>query len=660
MDDNGSLLDPQAFERMISHLDVEDLMMLNHIIVDRIKLVRAERKAQSMAAFEVGDAVYFFNKQEERIDGTVLRLNKKTLSLVTEDGQRWNVAPELCQLDEPITGDLFEQGGAQGGSNVSVLPTAATRSPAKGRWYGGAIEMPAYVSGEEQPYRPFVVMWLDDEGFIVATEICPPEADFKQLALDTLQRAMRSPMSGEPRRPKYITVNDRDLAGFLASAVTGINIEYGDTPMLDDVVGKCSQAMPAGEETDTYLSTGLSAEQISGFFDAATGLYHSAPWQHVPHDVCLLSVTVESLGIHDAVLSVIGQGGENFGIVLYAGVQQYQQYLMASDRMRRGLDCEIPPHVALSFDEGPDVPQSLRREIAEHGWQVANTSSYPVIFTPDRDNIVRPLAAADVALFEALSRALPLVLKKRSKLIQSWNGEGVFVEEITVDSIGDPVTVEIGAPYPFELGFASNDPSDTIMVQLAQLAHTVDEPDAEAHHELCDALQNLFFESPEGKKCTDGVSVLSPLMDFASMYQGATIATLQAGSLEEIVFEIVPRKVMVPPDYAKAIIAECRLFYRFLKRQYALTQADQCLEVLGGNATARLRKALADDSGFGPGKAAIASGMLPGFDDESLPPELFDHSVAGSFGPVAAAKPVDKKTKKRKRKDSKKARKKNR
>ncbi len=660
--DDDSQIDLQVFSNIVNHLGEQDLLALNQLIAERIKVVRAEKKVQSMAAFEVGDAVFFTDKQQQRVDATVLRLNKKTLSLVTDDGERWNVAPELCQINEPTTGDLFEQEISSTAGNVSVLPTAATNQIA-GRWYGGVIEMPAYVSDGGQSYRPHVLMWLDSDGLVAATEVCEPESDPKEVALSTLRQALHSPMTGKPpQQPKYITVNDAEIANYLAERVTGINIEHGATPMLDEVVDGIANGMPPGEPVDTYLSTGLSAERISDFFDAAALLYHSAPWEQVPHDACLLSVTIESLGIHDAVLSVIGQKGESFGIIVYASMQQYCHYHIASDRMRRGLECDIPPHSALSFDEGADVSASIRKEIAEHGWQVPNTSSYPILFTPDRDNFLRPLAATDVALFEALSRALPVVLKDRRTLINCWNGEDDYRKRITVDSVGERVAVEIAAPYPFENCYGAKDPFDSTMVELALLSHTADEPSYEANAEICEDLQALFFKSPEGKKCKGGASMVTPLLHFSFTYQSATIATLQAGSLEEIVFEIVPRKVMTPPDTARAIIEEYRLFYRFLKRVYSLPQADQCLEVLGGNAIARLKAALSDTGGFGPGKAALASGMLAGSSGQ-LPPGLSLGQAgmpATGFPPAPAGKPVDSNAKKKKRKEAKKARKKNR
>ena len=58
LDDNDSQLDLNALKNMIIHLDEKDLVAINKLTAERIKLVRAEKKAQSMAAFEVGDAVF--------------------------------------------------------------------------------------------------------------------------------------------------------------------------------------------------------------------------------------------------------------------------------------------------------------------------------------------------------------------------------------------------------------------------------------------------------------------------------------------------------------------------------------------------------------------------------------------------------------------------
>lgn len=94
--------------------------------------------------------------------------------------------------------------------------------------------------------------------------------------------------------------------------------------------------------------------------------------------------------------------------------------------------------------------------------------------------------------------------------------------------------------------------------------------------------------SPEAKALTD-VQSCHFVMNFAADYFNATIATLGPRELREIVFDIIPRKVSIDASAATWIIEENRAFYAFLKREFALEQADACLRVLGGDAVKKLQ-----------------------------------------------------------------------
>jgi hypothetical protein len=106
-------------------------------------------------------------------------------------------------------------------------------------------------------------------------------------------------------------------------------------------------------------------------------------------------------------------------------------------------------------------------------------------------------------------------------------------------------------------------------------------------------------------------------MDFAADYFNATIATLGPRELREIVFDIIPRKVSIDASAASWIIEENRAFYAFLKREFALDQADACLRVLGGDAVKKLEAALSDTSKFGMAKSLFMGGREAGFDMDS-------------------------------------------
>ena len=105
-----------------------------------------------------------------------------------------------------------------------------------------------------------------------------------------------------------------------------------------------------------------------------------------------------------------------------------------------------------------------------------------------------------------------------------------------------------------------------------------------------------------------------PVMDFAADQLGETIATLSASGLEEILFYNFPRDLSVEHTAARSIIEAVRALYAFLKREFALKQADACLGIVGDDAVNRLDAALSDTSRFGMAKTFFMAGRSAGFD----------------------------------------------
>jgi hypothetical protein len=86
-----------AIEAM-KRLNEDDLLFLNRLIVERLKLISQARSTSLMASFTRGDRVGFQAPDGRALEGFVLRLNKKTVSVATGDGHQWNVAPGLLRL----------------------------------------------------------------------------------------------------------------------------------------------------------------------------------------------------------------------------------------------------------------------------------------------------------------------------------------------------------------------------------------------------------------------------------------------------------------------------------------------------------------------------------------------------------------------------------
>ena len=79
---------------LIDQLTLEELRFLNRRIVERIKFIRKAGALSAMQKFNIGERVSFQNG-DETVSGTIIRFNQKTISLVTDTQERWNVAPVL-------------------------------------------------------------------------------------------------------------------------------------------------------------------------------------------------------------------------------------------------------------------------------------------------------------------------------------------------------------------------------------------------------------------------------------------------------------------------------------------------------------------------------------------------------------------------------------
>jgi hypothetical protein len=90
------LADQKTAEEVIDSLSLEDLRYLNRLIVERINhLVRFERGMQ-LLKFSPGDRVRFMSSHGEEMEGTVMRVNQKTVSVSTGEADRWwRISPAL-------------------------------------------------------------------------------------------------------------------------------------------------------------------------------------------------------------------------------------------------------------------------------------------------------------------------------------------------------------------------------------------------------------------------------------------------------------------------------------------------------------------------------------------------------------------------------------
>ena len=87
----------------IDKMTEAELVELNHRIVQRLKFLESMHHHNEMLKFNVGDKVSFQPSGRGRLTGTLVKYNQKTVTIITDDGQRWNVAPGLLSKIKPVS-----------------------------------------------------------------------------------------------------------------------------------------------------------------------------------------------------------------------------------------------------------------------------------------------------------------------------------------------------------------------------------------------------------------------------------------------------------------------------------------------------------------------------------------------------------------------------
>jgi hypothetical protein len=106
-----------------------DLIELNRRVAERIRALRQERCASIMTEFGVGDRVSFHPECGHDVIGTVIRMNRKSVTVVSTDGQHWRVAPGFLKKASSEHSDPSSDGSLQ----RTLLDLATRQSRDRGK-----------------------------------------------------------------------------------------------------------------------------------------------------------------------------------------------------------------------------------------------------------------------------------------------------------------------------------------------------------------------------------------------------------------------------------------------------------------------------------------------------------------------------------------------
>lgn len=101
----------------IDALSEAELIDLNNRVVARLRFLAEERAHSRMIEFRNGERVTFQPADRPMVTGMLTRYNRKSVTVVTDDGDRWNVAPSALRRCEPSAA-----------SDPSIIPIRSVRT----------------------------------------------------------------------------------------------------------------------------------------------------------------------------------------------------------------------------------------------------------------------------------------------------------------------------------------------------------------------------------------------------------------------------------------------------------------------------------------------------------------------------------------------------
>lgn len=130
-------------------------------------------------------------------------------------------------------------------------------------------------------------------------------------------------------------------------------------------------------------------------------------------------------------------------------------------------------------------------------------------------------------------------------------------------------------------------------------------------------LMERFAESPEASPIierTGEVGGAGSMLEYGRIYEGVTVTTMGKRELSRVLLDVFPRKVSCEPSSAPEIVEELRAFWSFVRREFGLPNADECLTILDDEMRRTMERELANPRNFGMAKSLVMGGMAAGFD----------------------------------------------
>ncbi|MFP3941631.1 MAG: SEC-C metal-binding domain-containing protein [Thermoanaerobaculia bacterium] len=458
------------------------------------------------------------------------------------------------------------------------LKTEAVRRQiqAAGTWEVDVVPFPGGI--ESDPRARLGSLLVVGAGFVLENEVLnrpspEPESLAEILAEGVLAAARRVelpvPSRVRIRHPELAPVVRKLLARDLPAGGALPEVEGGRLEELDEAAFALVRELAGVDRRlhvswpETWSAWDLPEELVAQLFRGAAELYRCAPWERLS-DLDVLDAAWS--GERRWTICVLGNAGEAYGLNLFSEMEDYRKLI--DEPEGEGLEDLAGRVVALSFDEGKDLPRPMRREISSRGWEVADPRAFPQLYT--MSSPAGGLALRDAEDLLAILEALPRFLERwgadiaSAKSIPAWTDEptGVELRYEVLEPQGS-----FGFIHPLLPG-STEGPGAEPIAALADVDEIFEDPDAFRARELRHV--HGFARYLEEDKGLSLATVerhagnANLFVSFLVDYQWIPLQAVHELDLRTFLFDWYPRKVIGPQGEHRQVPVSLKRFFAYL------------------------------------------------------------------------------------------------
>lgn len=245
-------------------------------------------------------------------------------------------------------------------------------------WLIGTSRLQAWVKeGDSLPRRPYLILIASSNTGLLCGSNLVPEVPTAAQVSDVLFKAMRHPplQLGKACQPRSVALADAALLEPLQVLLKDADLEteifvagfpdefYEIIRELEVHLRGSESEMPAMLETPQ-----VTTKLLRGVFEAGAEFYRAAPWIYLSNDQVIAVRHPNERDYRYAL--VMGQGGVEYGLVMYTDWSEVKSQSMQDDDPRSGWPAR--KWHSLFYDTADHLPFADLDAIEQHNFDIAS------------------------------------------------------------------------------------------------------------------------------------------------------------------------------------------------------------------------------------------------------------------------------------------------